>query len=129
MFSQTVLIGLLARDPESRTTSSGKRVATLRLCTSEYSKGKEFAEWHTVVAWGDGLVGVIEKHLHKGDAVLATGQNRTRKWEKDRVTHYTTEVVMGPRDTLKFVDVQREDKGEDQPQDGYVPGADDEIPF
>ena len=129
MFSQTILMGRLGRDPEIRTTNGGKRVATLNLCTSEYSKAKEYAEWHTVVAWGDGLVGVIEKNLHKGDAILVTGQNKTRKWEKDGVTRYTTEVVMGPRDTLKFVDVRREDKAEGQPSSGYAPDLNDEIPF
>ena len=74
MFSQTVLAGRLGRDPEVRTTSSGKKVATLRICTSSYSKGKEYPEWHTVTAWGDGLVGILEKHVKKGDLILVTGQ-------------------------------------------------------
>ena len=77
MFSETVLAGRLGRDPEIRTTSGGKKVATLRLCTSSHSKGTEFLEWHTVTAWGDGLVGLLEKHVHKGDRILVTGQNRT----------------------------------------------------
>jgi single-strand DNA-binding protein len=73
-----------------------------------------------VVAWGDGLVGMIEKRLHKGDAILVTGENRTRKWEKDGQTHYSTEVVMGPNDTLRFVSV----KGAKDDEAGY--GATDE---
>jgi single-strand DNA-binding protein len=106
MFSQTILLGRLGNDPEIRTTNGGKRVVTLRLCTTSFGKGKKYDEWHTVVAWGDGLVGLIEKHLSKGDAVLVTGENRTRKWEKDGQTHYSTEVVMGPNDTLRFVQVK-----------------------
>jgi single-strand DNA-binding protein len=120
MFSQTVLLGRLGQDPEVRATSGGKKVATLRLCTTSFSKGKEYAEWHTVVAWGDGLVGMIEKRLHKGDAILVTGENRTRKWEKEGQTHYSTEVVMGPNDTLRFVSV----KGAKDDEAGY--GASDE---
>ena len=126
MFSQTVLAGRLGRDPEVRTTSGGKKVATLRLCTSSYSKGKEYPEWHTVTAWGDGLVGILEKHVHKGDLILVTGQNRTRKYTKDGVDHYPTEVIMGPNDQVKFLDVKGKDKG-----DGHLPATEtgDESPF
>ena len=126
MFSQTTLLGRLGNDPEVRTTSGGKRVVTLRLCTTSFGKGKKYDEWHTVVAWGDGLVGLIEKHLSKGDAILVTGENRTRQWEKDGVKHYSTEVVMGPNDTLRFVQV----KGAKDDEVGSA-GADtdDEIPF
>ena len=126
MFSQTVLLGRLGNDPEVRTTTGGKRVVTLRLCTTSFRKGKKYDEWHTVVAWGDGLVGLIEKHLHKGDAILVTGENRTRSWEKDGVTRYSTEVVMGPNDTVRFVQV----KGAKDDEVGSA-GADtdEEIPF
>lgn len=120
MFNQTTLLGRLGADPEVRSTQGGKRVATLRLCTTSFGKGKKFDEWHTVVAWGDGLTKLIEKHLHKGDAILVTGENRTRKWEKDGQTHYSTEVVMGPNDTVRFVSV----KGAKDDEAGY--GASDE---
>ena len=125
MFSQTVLAGRLGRDPDIRTTSGGKKVATLRLCTSSYAKGKEFPEWHTVTAWGDGLVGILEKHVRKGDLILVTGQTRTRKYTKDGVDHYATEIVVGPYDKLRFLDVKGKDKG-----DGHQPATeiDDEIP-
>ena len=126
MFSQTVLLGRLGNDPEVRTTGAGKRVVTLRLCTTSFSKGKKYDEWHTVQAWGDGLVGLIEKHLHKGDAILVTGSNRTRQWEKDGVKHYTTEVVMGPNDTVRFVQV----KGAKEDEVGSANSdADEEAPF
>ncbi len=126
MFSQTVLAGRLGRDPEIRATSSGKKVATVRLCTSSYSKGKEYAEWHTVAAWGDGLVAILEKHVRKGDLILVTGQNRTRKYTKDGVDHYATEVVVGPYDKLRFLNVRGKEIG-----DGHPPATetDDEVPF
>ena len=126
MFSQTVLLGRLGNDPEVRTTNSGKRVVTLRLCTTSFSKGKKYDEWHTVVAWGDGLVGLIEKHLTKGDAILVTGENRTRKWEKDGVDRYSTEVVMGPNDTVRFVQVKG---AKDDEVGSGGSDADEEIPY
>ena len=126
MFSQTVLAGRLGRHPEVRTTSGGKKVATLRLCTSSYSKGKEHPEWHTVTAWGDGLVGILEKTVRKGDLILVTGQNRTRKYAKDGADHYATEVVMGPHDQVKFLDAKGKDKGDGHPA---ATETDEEVPF
>ena len=126
MFSQTVLLGRLGNDPEVRTTGAGKRVVTLRLCTTSFSKGKKYDEWHTVVAWGEGLTGLIEKHLQKGDAILVTGSNRTRQWEKDGVKHYSTEVVMGPNDTVRFVQVKGFEDDETGPAGS---DTDEEIPF
>ena len=40
-----------------------------------------------------GLAEVAEKYLHKGDQVYIEGKLRTRQWEKDGVTRYSTEVV------------------------------------
>jgi len=126
MFSQTVLAGRLGRDPEVRTTSGGKRVVNLRLCTTSFTKGKKYDEWHSVVAWGDGLVGLIEKHLQKGDLILVTGSNRTRDYEKDGVKHYATEVVMGPNDTVRFLQVKGFEDDETGPAGS---DTDEEIPF
>ena len=126
MFSQTVLAGRLGANPEVRTTNSEKRVVTMRLCTTSYSKGKKYDEWHTVVAWGEGLVGLIEKHLQKGDMILVTGSNRTRDYEKNGVKHYATEVVMGPNDTVRFLQVKGFDAEETGPAGS---DTDEEIPF
>ncbi len=127
MFSQTTLAGRLGQDPTIRTSaSSGKKVATLNIATSQYSKGKEYTEWHTVVAFGEGLVKLIDQRLHKGDMILVTGQNRTRKWTKDDVTRYTTEVVMGPNDTLRFLDVAKAQAADGHPSREDL---DDEAPY
>ena len=45
--------------------------------------------------------------------------------EKDGVKHYSTEVVMGPNDTLRFVQV----KGAKDDEVGSAADTDDEIPF
>src|ERR1700749_2395403 len=126
MYSQTVLSGRLGADPEVRTVNGGKKVVSFRLATTSYSKGAEYTEWHTVEAWGEGLVDMIEKRLHKGDMILVTGQNRTQNWEKDGVKHYRTNVVMGPRDTLRFLQVKDAKDGE---VGHAAPDLDDEIPF
>lgn len=71
---------------------------------------------------------MIEKRLRKGDAILVTGENRTRKWEKEDQTHYSTEVVMGRSDTLRSVSVKGA-KEDEAPDAGYSADLDDEIPF
>jgi single-strand DNA-binding protein len=43
---------------------------------------------------GRGLAEIAQKYLHKGDMVYIEGKMRTRSWEKEGVTRYTTEVVV-----------------------------------
>jgi single-strand DNA-binding protein len=40
-----------------------------------------------------GLAEISQKYLHKGDMVYIEGKLRTRSWEKEGVTRYTTEVI------------------------------------
>src|SRR3546814_9673672 len=55
--------------------------------------------------FGEGLVNVVRNYLKKGAKVYIEGPQRTRKYEKDGVTHYATEVhVRGPGSTLTMLD-------------------------
>jgi len=124
MFSQTTLLGRLGANPEIRTTANGKKVATFRLATTEYVKGKTQTEWHTIVCW-EGTAEVAEKHLHKGDLILITGANRTRTWEQDGKTRSATDIVMAPSDRIQFVSVKGKKEGEGHPPTE----TNDEVPF
>lgn len=92
------LIGRLGKDPEVRHLENGTKVANFSVATSETYKDKntgekkETTEWHSVVLWR-GLADIAEKYLNKGDMVYIEGKLRTRSWEKDGVTRYTTEIV------------------------------------
>ena len=94
------LIGNVSADPEVRNLTSGNTVANLSLATSESWKDKqtgekkEVTQWHRIVVWNDGLISVIEKYVKKGSKLYIEGQLQTRKYEKDGVDHYTTEVVL-----------------------------------
>jgi len=91
-------LGRLGKDPEARTLESGAMVVNFTLATSEVYKDKitgerkEITDWHNVVLWR-GLAETASKYLHKGDQVYIEGKMRTRSWEKDNVTRYTTEVI------------------------------------
>lgn len=96
--NKVILVGNLGKDPEVRHLESGVPVASFSVATSESyndknsGEKKTVTEWHNIVLWR-GLAEVAEKYLHKGDQVYIEGKLRTRQWEKDGVTRYSTEVI------------------------------------
>ena len=95
--NKVIIVGRLGNEPEVRHTTGGHAVATLSLATSEKYKDQsgqqvEDTEWHRVTLWR-GVAEVAEKYLHKGDQVYIEGKLKTRSWEKDGITRYTTEIV------------------------------------
>jgi single-strand DNA-binding protein len=96
--NKVILVGRLGKDPEVRNLENGATVANFSIATTETYKDKttgerkEITEWHNIVLWR-GIAEVAQKYLHKGDMVYIEGKLRTRSWEKDGVTRYTTEVV------------------------------------
>jgi single-strand DNA-binding protein len=96
--NKVILLGRLGKDPEARTLENGAMVVNFTIATSEVYKDKttgerkEITDWHNVVLWR-GLAETASKYLHKGDQVYIEGKMRTRSWEKDGVTRYTTEVI------------------------------------
>ncbi len=96
--NKVILVGRLGKDPEVRNLENGATVANFTIATSENYKDKttgekkEITEWHNIVLWR-GLAEIAQKYLHKGDMIYVEGKLRTRSWEKDNVTRYTTEVV------------------------------------
>src|SRR5688572_15786131 len=96
--NKVILIGRLGKDPEVRNLDNGAVVANFSIATSESYKDrttgekKEITEWHNIVLWR-GLAEIAQKYLRKGDMVYIEGKLRTRSWEKEGVTRYTTEIV------------------------------------
>jgi single-strand DNA-binding protein len=96
--NKVILIGRLGKEPEVRNLDNGATVANFTMATSESYKDKttgekkEVTEWHNIVLWR-GLAEISQKYLHKGDLVYIEGKLRTRSWEKEGVTRYTTEIV------------------------------------
>ena len=44
---------------------------------------RDRTQWHKVVTFQPGLVGMFEKHARKGRLVFIQGKLQTRKWRKD----------------------------------------------
>lgn len=139
--NKVTLIGNLGKDPEIRTTSDGKEIASFSIATSENWKDKitgerkERTEWHRVVVFKEGLVGVIKNYVKKGSKLYIEGQLQTRKWvDNNGQEKYTTEVVLqGFNASLLLLD----NKGmttSDTSANSDIPTfdnseLDDEIPF
>ncbi len=107
--NKVILVGRLGKDPEVRHLENGAAVANFPIATSEVYKDKtsgerrEQTEWHNIVLWR-GLAEIAEKYLKKGDMTYIEGKLRTRSWEKDGITRYTTEVV---GDNMTMLEPQR----------------------
>lgn len=97
--NKAILVGNVGKDPEIRYLDSGVAVATITLATTErgytLANGTQVpdrTEWHNIVAWR-GLAEIAEKYIKKGSQLYVEGKITTRKWEKDGITRYNTEIT------------------------------------
>jgi single-strand DNA-binding protein len=136
--NKVILIGSVGRDPEVRYSASGAAVANLSLATSESWKDKdsgekkEKTEWHRIVFFGR-TAEVVGEHIKKGSNIYVEGRLQTRKWEKDGVERYTTEVIGSNMKMLGGAG-KRGDEAERRPSSSdkkpeYQGDFDDDIPF
>jgi single-strand DNA-binding protein len=110
--NKVILVGNLGKDPEVRSFQNGGKVCNLSVATSESWKDKgtgerkERTEWHRVVIFNEGLIGIAERYLKKGSKVYLEGQIETRKWsDQSGQEKYSTEVVLRPyRGELTLLD-------------------------
>jgi len=71
-------------DPEIRTLPSGSKVANFSLATTESytdrsGQRQSQTEWHRIEIW-EGLAGVVEQYVKKGDPLYIEGKIRNEKW-------------------------------------------------
>lgn len=107
--NRATIQGNVGKDPTIRTLENGNKVAQFSVATSESwtdkvtGQEKERTEWHRIVVFGNPLIEkLIAPHIKQGSPVLVEGELRTREYEKDGITRYTTEIhVQGFRSTVK----------------------------
>ena len=140
--NKVTLIGRLTKDPEIRSLNNGKQVASFTLATSDKWRDKnsgerrEKSEFHRVVIFNEGLVGVVKSYVNKGSKLYIEGALQTRKWQdKSGNDKYSTEIVLqGFNSTLQLLDKREDGGGHQEKQERYQPkqsasfeGLDDEI--
>lgn len=99
--NKVILVGNLGADPTVSTMTSGDKIVTLRVATSDSwtdkasGERKERTEWHRVVIFNSQIADTAERYLRKGSKVYLEGQLQTRKWtDNNGQERYTTEVVL-----------------------------------
>ena len=77
--NQVILLGRLTRDPEQRTTASGKNVVSFSIAVDRQSQDNQ-ADFFNITAW-DKLGDLVMQYLSKGRRVLIQGRLRQDSWE------------------------------------------------
>ena len=101
--NRVTLLGHVGRDPELHTGAGGDRAARFSLATTERWKDRqgepqERTEWHRIIVFG-GQVGVVERLVRKGAAVLVEGRLTVREYtdKQDQPSQATEIIVSGPQ--------------------------------
>ena len=89
--NQVILMGRLTRDPELRTTTTGKSVVNFSLAVDKGGQdaGADFFE---IVAW-EKLAELVAQYLSKGRRCLVQGRLSQRQWEQDGQKRSRIEVM------------------------------------
>jgi len=142
--NKVILVGNVGSDPEIRNTQDGREIASFSLATSESWKDKnsgekkDKTEWHRIVVFSQGLIGIIKNYIKKGSKVYIEGSLQTRKWTDNQgIEKYTTEIVLqNYSSTLQILDNRdRQQASSDyqvnsnKPNQIAIEDSDDEIPF
>lgn len=135
------IIGNLGRDPEIRTSQSGKQFATLSVATTErwQSNGQpvERTDWHRITVLSQGLVKVLEAHGRKGQLVRISGKLQHSRYEKDGQVKYATDVVVGNNGEFAILSAKKAEPVIAPADDASAPATEtrmvtykgDDVPF
>ena len=77
--NQVILMGRLTRDPEQRTTTSGRTVVSFSIAVDRQTQDDQ-ADFFDVTAWAK-LGELVMQYLSKGRRVLVQGRLRQDSWE------------------------------------------------
>ena len=127
--NKVILVGNTGADPEVRSMQDGREMATFSLATSDSWKDRdgnrqEKTQWHRVVIFSPGLVGVVKQYVKKGAKLYIEGQLQTRKYtDKSGIERYSTEVVLSAYNSSLTMLDSRQGGGGGGWQDGGSSGG------
>lgn len=103
--NQVILMGRLTRDPEMRTTTTGKSIASFSLAVDRQTQDDQ-ADFFDVTAW-EKLGELANQYLSKGRRCLVQGRLRQDSWDdketgkkRSRIEVVATDITFldGPND-------------------------------
>lgn len=135
MINRVVLVGRLTRDPELRTTNSGKSVCDFSIAVQKRVKpaeGQPDADFFRVSCW-EKTAEYVSNYLTKGRLVAVDGRLQSRKYTASDGTN--REVVEVIADNVQGLDRPRDDASPsasgptEQRPDSAAPNPDEYDPF
>lgn len=134
MVNRVVIVGRMTRDPEMRTTATGKSIVSVSVAVTKKFKpqdGSPDADFFNVSAW-DKTAEYISNYLTKGRLIAVDGRLSSRKYTaKDGTEREVVEIVA---DSVQSLDRPKDDapsatssspRAKAQAIDEYDPFADE----
>jgi single-strand DNA-binding protein len=110
--NQVILMGRLTRDPEQRTTSTGKTIASFSIAVDRGGES-DAADFFEVTAW-EKLGDLVIQYLAKGRRVLVQGRLRQDSWDDKETGKKRSRVEVTATD-VTFLDGPSDGAGSNQP--------------
>lgn len=125
MLNVVAVQGRLVADPDIRVTTTGKKVASIRLACDRGRKdqdGTSLVDWLNVILW-ERRAGFAEQYLRKGMMIAVSGRLQSRQYQ-DRNGNNRQAVEIVAND-VSFCEPKRSapvvDEGGYAPPAGYAP--------
>lgn len=99
--NQVILMGRLTRDPEMRTTTSGKSIASFSIAVDRGGQDDQ-ADFFDVTAW-EKLGELVNQYLSKGRRCLVQGRLRQDSWDDKETGKKRTRIEVVATD-VTFLD-------------------------
>ncbi|HZJ34613.1 MAG TPA: single-stranded DNA-binding protein [Candidatus Angelobacter sp.] len=112
--NQVILMGRLTRDPEQRTTNSGKTIANFSIAVDRFGQD-DTADFFDITAW-EKLGELVVQYLTKGRRVLVQGRLRQDSWEDKETGKKRSRVEVTATD-VTFLDGPSDNANASQPND------------
>ncbi|MAU33761.1 single-stranded DNA-binding protein [Candidatus Saccharibacteria bacterium] len=111
--NQVILMGRLTRDPEQRTTTTGKTIASFSIAVDRGGQ-EDAADFFDVTAW-EKLGDLVMQYLGKGRRVLVQGRLRQDSWDDKETGKKRSRVEVTATD-VTFLDGPNGDGGDSAPR-------------
>lgn len=106
--NQVILMGRLTRDPEQRTTTTGKTIASFSIAVDRGGQD-DAADFFEITAW-EKLGELVMQYLGKGRRVLVQGRLRQDSWDDKETGKKRSRVEVTATD-VTFLDGPNGDGG------------------
>ena len=92
--NKTITLGRLGNDPELTYSAGGMAICKFSMATSRKMKdGQEKTSWHRFTAFNKSAE-LIGQYVKKGQELYVEGELSYGSYDKDGVTHYTTDIIV-----------------------------------